>query len=53
MEHNKTCNNYQQINNNDVPEKKGIENLVGFFEVLIKIDKRLQNEPEKSEDQHD
>ena len=53
MEHNKTCNNYQQINNTDVPEKEDIENLVGFFEVLIKIDKRLQSEAEKLEEQHD
>lgn len=29
------------------------KNLIGFFEVLIKIDKRLQKEAQKEKDPHD
>jgi len=51
MNENGECNNnnYQQF----LPISEEDKNLVGFFEVLIKIDKRLQNEAQKGKDYHD
>lgn len=40
------------VNQTDTISEEG-KNLVGFFEVLIKIDKRLQNEAQKEKKDQD
>jgi len=44
----------QQPQSNNLSSKnQGLDNLVGFFEVLIRIDKRLQKEKRQKRRQRD
>lgn len=42
-----------QLNQVETLDQEAQKNLVGFFEVLIKIDQRLQKEQQEKEGQHD